>query len=311
MRLAATAVVMLSSVLDLAPAVAQQAPTATFKSGIDLVQVSAVVRDKKGRFVRNLTSRDFEVVDGGVSRRISDFRRDLSGVTIALLFDASGSMEGQLATAREAGTHVLGWMQDERDEAAIFTFDTRLDEIVPFTTALRALPERMNSLTPFGATSLHDAIARTAEQLAPRQGRRRAVVVFTDGNDTASRLKPSEVSAIASAIDVPVYILGVVPSIDNPTAETATTTTERSPLAGGLSDLARWTGGHLFIASRPAERSSAARQIVEELRHQYLIAFESSGKPGWHPLEVRARSKDLTVRARSGYIAGQSRPVSH
>jgi hypothetical protein len=52
----------------------------------------------------------------------------------------------------------------------------------------------------------------------------------------------------------------------------------------------------------------AARQIVEELRHEYLIAFESSGTPGWHPLEIRARGKGLVVRARPGYIAGQSRP---
>jgi hypothetical protein len=62
------------------------------------------------------------------------------------------------------------------------------------------------------------------------------------------------------------------------------------------------------VASTPAQRSAAARQIVDELRHQYLIAFESSGSPGWHPLVVRAKQKDLTVRARSGYIAGQSRP---
>jgi hypothetical protein len=62
------------------------------------------------------------------------------------------------------------------------------------------------------------------------------------------------------------------------------------------------------VASTPAARFAAARQIVDELRHQYLIAFESSGAPGWHPLVVRARQKDLTVRARSGYIAGQSRP---
>jgi len=64
------------------------------------------------------------------------------------------------------------------------------------------------------------------------------------------------------------------------------------------------------VASSIAERSQTARQIVDELRHQYLIAFESSGKPGWHPLEVRAKDKDLTVRARSGYFAGQSRPIS-
>jgi Ca-activated chloride channel family protein len=309
--MAGAAVMMFSVVLENTAASVQQQPLATFRSGIDLVQVSAVVRDKKGRFVRNLSAYDFEVVDGGVKRKISDFRHDLAGVTVALLFDASGSMEAQLATSREAGTHLLGWLLDERDEAAIFTFDTRLDEVTPFTTALKQLPDRLHSMTPFGATSLHDAIARTAEQLASREGRRRAVVVFTDGNDTASRLTPSEVSGIASSIDVPVYILGVVPSIDNPTAQTSTTTAARSPLTGGLSDLARWTGGHLFIASTPAERSNAARQIIDELRHQYLIAFESSGKPGWHPLEVRARGKDLTVRARSGYIAGQSRPVSH
>ena len=309
--LSGLAVVIATMVMSNSTASAlQQQPMATFKSSIDLVQVSAVVRDKKGRFVRNLSARDFEVVDGGVTRSISDFRHDLSGVTVALLFDVSGSMEAQLPTAREAGTHLLGWLLDERDEAGIFTFDTRLDEVTPFTMALRRLPERLNSMTPFGGTSLHDAIAQTAEQLGTRQGRRRAVVVFTDGNDTASRLTPGEVSGIASAIDVPVYIFGVVPSIDNPAAETATTTAQRSGLAGGLSDLARWTGGHVYIASTPAERSNAARQIIEELRHQYLIAFESSGKPGWHPLEVRARSKDLTVRARSGYIAGQSRPVS-
>jgi Ca-activated chloride channel family protein len=308
---AGSAVMLISVVTASTEASGQQKPLATFRSGIDLVQVSAVVRDKQGKLVRNLTVQDFEIVDGGETRKISDFRHDLAGVTVALLFDASGSMEAQLTTAREAGTHVLGWLADERDEAGVFSFDTRLDEVTPFTVALKQLPDRLNSMRPFGATSLHDAIARTAEQLASREGRRRAVVVFTDGNDTASRLTPSEVSGIASAIDVPVYILGIVPSIDNPTAQNSAMGSSRSPLTGALSDLARWTGGRLFIASAPAERSSAARQIIEELRHQYLIAFESSGKPGWHPLEVRARGKDLTVRARSGYIAGQSRPVSH
>ncbi len=287
----------------------QQPPAATFKSGVDLVQVSAVVRDRKGRFVENLSARDFEVLDAGVTRPISDFRRDLGGVSVALLFDVSGSMEARLAFAREAGSHVLSWLEDARDETGVFTFDTRLDEVMPFTTSLRMLPNRLDMMKPFGATSLHDAIAQTAEQLSTREGRRRAVIVFTDGNDNASRLTPSEVSAVASAIDVPVYIVGVVAAIDNPAADIATITAERSALAGALTNLAAWTGGHVFIVSTPAQRSSAARQMIEELRHQYLIAFESSGSPGWHPLVVRARGKDLVVRARSGYIAGQSRPI--
>jgi Ca-activated chloride channel homolog len=285
-----------------------QAPTATFKSSVDLVRVTAVVRDHKGRFVQDLTVRDFEVLDAGRTRPITEFRRDLAGVSVALLFDVSGSMEGQLVSAREAATHVLSWLDTTLDEAAIFTFDTRLDAVTPFTAGLKTLPEKMNSVVPFGATSLHDAIAETAKRLEAREGRRRAVVVLTDGNDTASKLTPPQVSAIASEIDVPVYLFGIVPSIDNPTSEMGTNSVASSALGGALADLASWTGGHAFVASTPAQRSAAARQIIDELRHQYLIAFESSGNPGWHPLVVRAKQRDLTVRARSGYIAGQSRP---
>jgi Ca-activated chloride channel family protein len=288
---------------------AAQTPTATFKSGIDLVRVSATVRDRRGRLVADLASRDFEVLDNGLPRPVVEFHRDWSSVSIALLFDVSGSMEANIVHAREAATQVLAWLDEPTDEGAVFTFDTRLDEVVTFTAGLKSLPGSMSTVVPFGATSLHDAIAQAARRVATREGRHRAVVVFTDGNDTASRLSPSEVSAIAASIDVPVYIVGVVPSIDNPGSDTSTTG-GRSSFAGPLSDLAEWTGGHVFVVSSAAARSIAARQIVDELRHEYLVAFESSGEPGWHPLVIRARGKDLVVRARSGYIAGQSRPMS-
>ena len=285
-------------------------PVVTFKSSVDLVRVSAVVRDRKGRFVRDLAVRDFEILDGGENRRIKEFRTDDSAVSVALLFDASGSMESRMGHAREAAEHLLSWLNVQGDEAAVFTFDTRLEEVTPFTAGLRQLPSKLQAMTPFGATSLHDAVARTAEKTATREGLRRAVVVFTDGRDNASRLSPGEVSGIASSIDVPVYIVGIVPAIDNPSADISATTYERSALSGPLSDLAFWTGGRAYVTSSITDRSQTARHIVDELRHQYLIAFESSGKPGWHPLVVRAKDKDLTVRARSGYFAGQSRPNS-
>jgi VWFA-related protein len=284
-------------------------PAATFRSSVDLVRVAAVVRDRKGRFVRDLTVRDFEVLESGRSRTIVDFRPDIAGLSVALLFDVSGSMEAQLDNARDGARHLLSWLGPTVDEAGVFRFDTQFEEVSPFTIGLRELPPSMSRVVPFGATSLYDAVARSAQQVGNREGRRRAVVVFTDGNDTASRLKPADVSAVASRIDVPVYIVAIVSGVDNPLSETSTAA-EKSPLTGQLSDLANWTGGHLFVASTPAERSFAARQIIDELRHQYLIAFESSAKPGWHPLVVRARNKDLVVRARSGYVSGQSRPNS-
>src|SRR5205814_6018148 len=117
-----------------------QPPTATFRSSVDLVRVTAVVRDHKGRFVQDLTVRDFEVLDGGRTRPITEFRRDQSGVSVALLFDVSGIMEGHLPSAREAASHVLSWL-DPRDEAGVFTFDTRLDVIAPFTAGLKKVPQ--------------------------------------------------------------------------------------------------------------------------------------------------------------------------
>src|SRR5438552_17952159 len=121
-------------------------------------------------------------------------------------------------------------------------------------------------------------------------------------------MKREAVSAIARTSGLPVYLLGIVAFVDNPSD--ANSTVERSALTGTLANPATWTGGHVFMASTPGQRSVAARQIVDELRHQYVIAFEASGRPGWHPLVVRARNKDLTVRARSGYIAGQSSPTA-
>ena len=76
-----------------------------------------------------------------------------------------------------------------------------------------------------------------------------------------------------------------------------------------LSNLATWTGGECLIVSAPAEASLAARELITELRHQYLLAFESSKNPGWYALDVKTRHREFTVRARSGYFASQ-RPYS-
>lgn len=280
---------------------AAQAPP-TFRSSVDVVRLAAVVRDQKGRFVRGLAPHDFEVFDSGLMRPITDFRQDVAGLSVALLFDVSGSMEGQLGHAHEAATTLLGALDPARDEAAVFQFDTRLDETLPFTQGLRTLPASMSKVRPFGATSLFDAIARTAERVTVHEGRRHAVVVFTDGLDNASRLTPSEVSGIASAIDVPVYVIGIVSGLDDPASDLATPAAVKSPLAGELANLASWTGGAAWVASAAPLREYVVKQIVEELRHQYVIAIEAGAQPGWHPLTVKLRNTSLTAHARTGYI---------
>jgi VWFA-related protein len=284
--------------------------TATFRAGVELVTISAVVRDGKNRLVNDLRQSDFELLDGGELRPIASFRAEPAPVSVALLFDASGSMQvaAKIERARVAARHVLAWLQPGRDELAVYSFDSGLRQRQPFAPyQLDASLERsLVGIAPWGLTSLHDAIAATAHELAVRPNAHRAVIVLTDGVDNNSRLTAAEVSGIASAIDVPVYILAVVSPLDHVGANTAVNS-ERPVPVGDLADLARWTGGEFFVTSLPAQTSQAAERIVEELRHQYLIAFEPAGRPGWRPLEVRTRGRQFVVRARSGYFAGSTK----
>lgn len=294
-----------------APSLAQQpqeGQPGRFRSGIDLVTVSATVRDSKGRLVQDLTKQDFEIIDRGERRTISEFRAERAPLSMAILVDVSGSMDvaERSIAAKFAAHHLLSWLEPGRDEAALYAFDSRLREVAPFTVDTRALQGALGEVDPFGATSLHDAIAEAAAIVARRPSERRAVVVLTDGVDTASRLTPAQVSATAAAIDVPVYVIATVMAIDDPDSTLATPQAGRAaPVSvGTVADLARWTGGTLYYSSSSASASAAARALVEELRHQYLIAFEPGATAGWHPLEIRTTRKNTVVRARGGYVAG-------
>ncbi len=284
---------------------------AIFKSGVDLVTVSATVRDRKGRLVTGLEARDFEVVDRGERRAISQFRTDRAPLSLAILFDVSGSMDvaARMTAAKFAAHHLLSWLEEGRDEAALFSFDSRLHEVAPFTVDTRALNGALGEVDPFGATSLHDAISEAADRVATRGNPRRAVVVLTDGIDTSSSRTPAQVSSLAAAIDVPVYVIAVVMPIDDPASDRATPQAGLKAPAhiGTVEDLARWTGGSFHFASTPAAASKAAKDVVDELRNLYLIGFEPGTSHGWHPIEIRTRDADHTVRARGGYSVN-SRP---
>ena len=290
---------------------AAQAPR--FKSAVDLVSVSAVVRDKKGRFVPHLSREDFIVVEGGERRPIVGFNAESDGpVKLAVLFDISGSMRvgTKAVDAQQAARHLFSSLKTG-DQAALFAFDTQLEKVTDFTADFKGLESKVDKVDPpFGQTSLFDAIAETAKAVAESVGsngrisQRSGIVVLTDGIDTKSRLTAPEVSAIASSIDVPVYIVAVMSPVDDPRNPDYGT----GALSSGLTDLSRWTGGDFFIAVSPAHASIAARQIVGEMRKQYMLAFEASSRAGWRSLEVRARDRAHTVRARTGYTAGGATP---
>jgi Ca-activated chloride channel family protein len=309
---AAAVLVLLAGAVVTAQDPAAQRPT--FKSAVDLVSVAAVVRDKHGRFARGLTKDDFVIEEAGTPRDIAEFRADDNApVRVALLFDVSGSMRvaSKIEDARRAARQVLSVLRLDggisADQAAVFSFDMNLQSLQPFTADPGAIEAALSRVAPYGQTSLYDAIAQTARRVADASKtdrRRRAVIVLTDGIDTSSELKPEQVAALASEIDVPVYFLVVVSPLDQPGGRDAVGAAASEADESVLGTLSRWTGGELFMTSTPAHQSVAARQIVDELRHQYVIAFNAAPTAGWRPLTVRTKNKDLTVRARSGYTAG-------
>ena len=274
---------------------AQEPAVAIFKSSVEQVAVAAQVRDDRGRLVKDLKVSDFELYDDGQKRKLSNVWSEPSPASVAILMDASGSMSTKMARARETATAFVAGLKPGADEIALYSFDTALQEVRPFSTAFSATDSVWDSTKAYGATSLWDAIAETAQKISDRQ-RRRALVVITDGVDSASTLKPSDVSAIASSLDVPVYVLVITFAADDGDSR------EGPPITGPMADLAAWTGGDALAVRDPLSLLDSTQRVLSELHHQYIIAFEPGSTRGWHALVVRARKPGLFVRARSGYM---------
>ena len=192
---AATVVWLASGIVS-----AGQDPRPTFRAAVSRVSLNVVVRDERGRAIKDLAGSDFQVFDQGRAVQISEFRSGEEPVSVAILVDTSGSMGigARLATAKQALDLLLAQFRSG-DESALFTFDRTLREVVPFSTDGASVRDGFNRVKPFGSTSLHDAVAAAARRLSARPSGRHAVVAITDGFDNSSQLS----AAAASASRVP------------------------------------------------------------------------------------------------------------
>jgi VWFA-related protein len=285
---------------DLGPA---QPMPQTFRSTVDLVTIQASVRDGRGRVVNGLRTGDFEVRDNGELRTILSLRSDReSPLCLAILVDMSGSMRigPKIGMAQKTYDSFLTQLKTGRDEVALFTFDVALHERRGFTTDIDSLRGALSDFEAYGTTSLYDATGAVAQRLASRSGTHKAILLLTDGIDTSSKMTAQEVSGLASSIDVPVFVIATVPSID----QRVMLETSKRRNAADLRDLADWTGGQLVFANSLLETALAATRLIGDLRQQYILAIEAAGTREWRRLDVRVRKSSTVVKARSGYFSG-------
>jgi len=271
------------------------------------VVLSATAVDRHGRPVTNLRPDEFRVFEDGRPQRLEQFEARGVPARLLLLVDASGSMNGALKTANAqmAVRQVVAGLEPE-DEVALAGFDHQYWGIVPFTRDHEKVVAGVGAIESFGSTALHDALDHAANDLASWGQGRRAIVVVTDGVDTASHLRPDEVLARSRALDVPIYAISVVSAVDDPSSRLYTGAERPSSAETGAALLQRYallSGGASFTVSDLGGLEHAAATILGELKHQYRLGYDPPpGPTRFRRVEVTSTRKGVLVKTRSGYV---------
>jgi Ca-activated chloride channel homolog len=270
--------------------------TNNFRAGSELVTTAVTVRDSDGRLVINLEKADFIVEEDGVAQPITQFTKERVPISLSLALDVSDSMRGvRMTDARTALAHFLDSLLVEGDEASLLGFNHETRMFGQWTTERAGMRSKLDAIRPSGGTALYDAVDAALPLFESRQHPRAAILLVSDGADTASDTTPTALKQKLVRSDVFLYAIGI-DSID------ARNSTRINPFT--LNELTSQGGGYTEIIRNTAELAAATERIAEELNHQYLIGYtpttRSDGK--YHSVRVRVTNDAYRVRARRGVV---------
>lgn len=269
-----------------------------FQSGIEVTSITATVTDRDGHLITGLEREAFEVFEDGTRQTITQFTRERVPVGLGVLLDNSDSMFGKrMEDARAAVDRFLFELLDPTDEFFLMAFNHRPRPLTGWTRAQPELRRALDSLRPNGGTSIYDAIIEALPLLEVRTRPRGAVVLISDGADTASTTSLRELRSALLRADAFVYAI----AIDPPDRRAINTRVN----AQALREITAETGGRTEIVQSSSQLLEATAAIAEELNSQYVLGYTSPrGADGqYHSIRVRVAGTDYRVRARSGYIA--------
>jgi Ca-activated chloride channel family protein len=273
---------------------AQEQPI--FKSSVRTVPIYATVVDSGGRLVPDLERGDFSILDNGKPIELSLFSNESQPFTAVVMLDTSASMTANLKLLNRAAEQFLLRLLPV-DKAQVGAFNDKIQLSGTFTNNRDELIGALNDLYFGNPTRLNDGIAAGLDALQGIDGRR-VVIVFTDGEDTSSRLGFKTVMERARDEEVMVYSIGLESEYFNGVRVV------RSRPSKDLKKISDETGGGYFELLKTADLAPTFSRVAQELRSQYLIGFAPASLDGKvHKLEVKVGRPGMTVRARKSYLA--------
>jgi Ca-activated chloride channel family protein len=321
---------------------AEQGDSFRFKSGVELINVTATVTDASGRFVPDLRKEDFLVYEDDQLQSVTHFNSERVPVSLGIVLDTSGSMAGdKIRAAQSALNRFLYDLLDRQDELFLYRFSNDPILLQSWTTDRALLSRALGRITPNGGTAMYDAVAEAIPLAEEGKNRKKALLVISDGNDTSSRVNVREVKQLVRESEALVYAIGI-DGDGEPTFRQSRPPTRvplplpfpfpgggrgrsgwpppRQPSGGGgtwgaanddrvnvvaLRDMTDDSGGRTEIVRDSGDLNPATASIANELNQQYYLGYAAAGKKDgrWHTIRVEVRKGAYRVRARRGYVA--------
>ena len=313
-----------------------------FKSGVDLVNVTATVTDEDGRFVSGLRREDFTVYEDGKLQDVSHFSNDRVPVSLGIVLDTSGSMSPEkMSAARSAIDRLIYDLLDKDDELFLVDFSTRVRLRQDWTTDRNLISRAVRETNATGGTAIYDAVSTAIPTAQAGTHVKKALLLISDGNDTNSATSVGSLRQQIRESEVLVYALGIDgsgrrvdvarPPVQIPLPLPFPFPGGRRPRGGfppigggsggggggwpgapgdrvnadALRQITDDTGGRTEIVRGSEGLGPATARIADELSKQYYLGYSSNTERDgqWHSIRVNVRDRRLTVRARRGYVA--------
>jgi len=277
---------LLLTVLLLGTAVPVYSPQ-NLKVDVNLINVFATVKDEQGNFVTSLSKDDFRVYEDDHLQDIQIFEKNRVDSSIGILMDTSGSMVDILPYMKR-GVHDFTRELPKGGDFFVISFGTTVKVLHTSSQPQKHLDDSLAALRAWGTSTLYDGLLYAMEKLEKSDHPRKALIIFTDGNDNRSAVGYGRIVEEAQSSGVTLYFIAIGSPIliDSHTLEP-------------LSDV---SGGRTLYVSKQEAIAPMLEQIRAELAQQYYLGYYAPRREGFHRLRVEVPGRNVRIRAKTGYL---------